>query len=66
MQQNKIFLVTKKNCEKKCMEKFVEISKKSDDYKKFYKQFGGRLKPGIHEDYTNRTKIAEMKSFKTL
>jgi len=58
--------VTKKNCEKKCVEKFAEIAKKNDDYKKFYKQFGGCLKPGIHEDCRNRTKIAEMKSFKTL
>jgi len=51
--------VTKKNLEKKCLEKFAEIAKKKDDYKKCFK-------PGIHEDYTNRTKIAEMKSFKTL
>ena len=58
--------MTKKNLEKKCLEKFAEIAKKNDDYKKFYKQFGECLKPGIHEDYTNRTKIAEMKSFKTL
>ena len=50
LQQNKIFLVTKKNFEKKCIEKFAEIAKKNDDYKKSYKQFGGCFKPGIHEE----------------
>ena len=58
--------MTKKNLEKKCLEKFAEIAKNNNDYKKFYKQFGECLKPRIHEDYTNRTKNAEMKSFKTL
>merc|ERR1712159_899319 len=31
-----------------------------DDYKKFYEQFGKNLKLGIHEDSTNRNKIAEL------
>merc|ERR1712194_598650 len=31
-----------------------------DDYKKFYEQFGKCLKLGIHEDSTNRTKVAEL------
>merc|ERR1711957_1146879 len=33
---------------------------KKDDYKKFYEQFGKCLKLGIHEDSTNRTKVAEL------
>merc|ERR1711970_1054142 len=48
LQQNEILRVIKKNLEKK------------DDYKKFYEQFGKNLKLGIHEDSTNRTKIAEL------
>merc|ERR1711974_461089 len=49
-----------KNLVKKCLEMFAEIAEKKDDYKKFYEQFGKCLKLGVHEDSTNRTKIAEL------
>jgi len=52
-QQNKILRVAKKNLVKRCLEK-------KDDYKKFYEQFGKCLKLGVHEDYTHRTKVAEL------
>eukprot|EP00493_Phyllostaurus_siculus_P009132 UN09246 len=39
---------------------FAEIAEKKDDYKKFYEQFGKCLKLGVHEDSTNRTKVAEL------
>merc|ERR1739842_263230 len=58
LQQNKILRVIKKNLVKKCLEMFAEIAEKKDDYKKFYEQFGKNLKLGIHEDSTNRKKIA--------
>merc|ERR1719238_873503 len=45
--------------------KETEIAEKKDDYKKFYEQFGKNLKLGIHEDSTNRTKIAELMRFHT-
>ena len=38
---------------------------KNDDYQKFYEQFGKCLKLGIHEDSTDRTKIAELFMCKT-
>jgi len=60
LQENKILRVIKKNLAKKCLEMFAETTLKNDDYKKFNKQFGKRLKLGIHEDSTNRTKIAEL------
>merc|ERR1711937_595184 len=60
LQQNKILRVIKKNLVKKCLEMFAEIAEKKDDYKKFYEQFGKCLKLGVHEDSTNRTKIAEL------
>merc|ERR1712194_960056 len=60
LQQSKILRVIKKNLVKKCLEMFAEIAEKKDDYKKFYEQFGKCLKLGIHEDSTNRTKVAEL------
>merc|ERR1712098_634353 len=65
LQQNKILRVIKKNLVKKCLEMFTEISEKKDDYKKFYEQFGKCLKLGIHEDSTNRTKIADLLRYQT-
>merc|ERR1740127_177556 len=65
LQQNKILRVIKKNLVKKCLEMFAEIAEKKDDYKKFYEQFGKCLKLGIHEDSTNRQKIAELLRYQT-
>merc|ERR1712139_306239 len=65
LQQNKILRVIKKNLVKKCLEMFTEISEKKDDYKKFYEQFSKNLKLGIHEDSTNRVKIADLLRFQT-
>merc|ERR1711881_426894 len=65
LQQNEILRVIKKNLVKKCLEMFTEIAEKKDDYKKFYEQFSKNLKLGIHEDSTNRAKIAELMRFHT-
>jgi HSP90 family molecular chaperone len=65
LQQNRILKVIKKNVVKKCLEMFAEIAEKKDDYKKFYEQFGKCLKLGIHEDSTNRAKIAELLRYQT-
>jgi len=47
------------------LEMFAEIAEKKDDYKKFYEQFGKCLKLGVHEDSTNRTKVAELMRYQT-
>jgi len=65
LQQNKILKVIRKNLVKKCLEMFAEVSERKEDYKKFYEQFGKNLKLGIHEDTTNRIKIAELLMFHT-
>ena len=39
---------------------FNDLTENEDAYKKFYESFAKNLKLGIHEDSTNRAKIAKL------
>merc|ERR1719167_1729308 len=47
------------------MDLMEELAEDKDSWKKFYEQFGKNLKLGIHEDSTNRKKLAGYLRFNT-
>jgi len=56
-----------RNIKKNLMKKIFELldGLKKDDYETFYNEFGSSLKLGIHTDFDNREKIANLILYKT-
>merc|ERR1719237_205591 len=65
LQKTNILKTIKKSITKKCLEMIAEVAENSEDWKKFYEQFSKNLKLGIHEDQTNREKLANFLRYHT-
>ena len=65
LQKSQILKVIKKNVVKKVIEALVELSEESEKYLEFYQQFSKNIKLGIHEDSSNRDKLAKLLRYKS-
>ncbi len=63
LQQNALVRNIRQNLVKKIFELLKGLEDK--EYEKFYEEFGAVLKVGIHSDFENKNKIAELARFKT-
>ena len=65
LQKSQILKVIKKNVVKKTLEALIELSAEDDKYSTFYEQFSKNIKLGIHEDESNKEKLAKLLRYKS-
>ncbi|CAF0969894.1 unnamed protein product [Didymodactylos carnosus] len=63
LQQSKLLKVIKKKLVRKALDMIKKIS--TDDYEKFWKEFGTNIKLGVIEDAANRTRLAKLLRYTT-
>ena len=63
LQQDTLVRNIRRNLVKKIFALLAEME--DSDYEKFYEEFGAVLKTGIHTDFENKTRIADLARFKT-
>ncbi len=63
LQQDALVRNIRKNLIKKILDKLAQME--TEEYEKFYNEFGAVIKEGIHTDWENRDKIIELARFKT-
>lgn len=66
LQHNKILSTIKAASVKKILDEIENLSKDTEKYKIFWKEYSRLIKEGIYQDYANKEKLLELARFKSL